>query len=111
MPNYLIILITILVCIAIVACIYLIITFRKMHIVTKKLDYLVEDLTYKSEQLTSVVDSMVKIGDFVDVIESTLKKRTQEQIKQTTGSKESIYKVATELKEIISKKNDKKGKK
>lgn len=107
MPNYLIILISVLVCVAIVVCIYLIITYRKIHIVAKKLDYLVEDITYKSEQLTSVVDSLVKIGEFIDVIDSILKKKTQEVIKQTSGSKESIYQVAKEIKEIISKKNTK----
>lgn len=103
MNNALIILTIVLVCIAIVLCVYLIITFRKLHIVTKKIDYLVEDLTYKSEQLTPVVDSIVKISDFIDIFDSVLKEKSQNLIKYASGNKESIYKVAKEVKEVVKR--------
>lgn len=101
MNTTLIVLVTILVCIAIVLCVYLIITFRKIHVVAKKIDYLVEDLTYKSEQLTPVVDSIVKISDFIEIIDSILKQKSQDWIKSTSGNKESIYKVAKQVKAAV----------
>ncbi|MBQ0045322.1 MAG: hypothetical protein KBS35_00315 [Mycoplasma sp.] len=109
MNTALIVLVTILVCVAIVLCVYLIITFRKIHIVAKKLDYLVEDLTYKSEQLTPVVDSIVKISNFIDILDSVLKQKSQDLIKQSSGNKESIYKVAKEVKDEIKKLRNRKA--
>lgn len=109
MNSALIVLVTILVCVAIILCVYLIITFRKIHIVAKKLDYLVEDLTYKSEQLTPVVDSIVKISNFIDILDSILKQKSQNLIKHISGNKESIYKVAKEVKDEIKKLRNRKA--
>lgn len=111
MNTSLMVLLIILVVIAIILCVYLIITFRKIHIVAKKLDYLVEDLTYKSEQLTPVVDSVVKIADLIDILDSVLKEKSQQIIKQTSGNKESIYQVAKEVKHEIKKIKEKKSNK
>lgn len=108
MDTALLILTIILVVIAIILCIYLIITVRKINIVSKKLDYLVEDLTYKSEQLTPVVDSIVKISNFIDVFDSVLKEKTQNLIKYSSGNKESIYKVAKEVKQAVKEFKSKK---
>lgn len=112
MNTALLILTIVLVCIAIVLCIYLIITFRRIHIVSKKLDYLVEDLTYKSEQLTPLTDSLIKISNFIDIFDSVLKEKSQNLIKHTSGNKESIYQVAKEVKEVVKKyRKQKPGKK
>lgn len=102
MPLYLKILIAILVCLAIILCVYMIISFRKMHIVSKKLDYLVEDITYKVEVLTPTIDSLTKLGKFIDIFDSILKDRTQNLIKYRSGNKESIYKVAQEVKKTYN---------
>ncbi|MCQ3908528.1 MAG: hypothetical protein MJ200_03095 [Mycoplasmoidaceae bacterium] len=103
MNTTLLVLVIILVVVAIILGIYLIITFRKIHIVAKKIDYLVEDLTYKSEQLTPVVDSIVKVSDFIDILDSVLKQKSQQIIKQSSGNQESIYQVAKEVKHEIKK--------
>ncbi|MCQ2956384.1 MAG: hypothetical protein MJ233_00475 [Mycoplasmoidaceae bacterium] len=108
MNTALLILTIILVVVAIILCVYLIITFRKIHIVSKKLDYLVEDLTYKSEQLTPVVDSIVKISNFIDIFDSVLKQKSQDLIKYASGNKESIYKVAKEVKQAVKQLKTKK---
>ncbi|XQP55842.1 MAG: hypothetical protein ACOQNY_00370 [Mycoplasmoidaceae bacterium] len=108
MNTTLVVLVTILVCIAIILGIYLIITFRKIHIVAKKVDYLVEDLTYKSEQLTPLLDSATKVSNFIDILDSVLKEKSQDLIKQTSGGKESIYKIAKEVKSEIKKIKNKK---
>lgn len=101
MPLYLEILIAVLVGLAIILCIYMIFSFRKMHIVAKKVDYLVEDITYKVEILTPTFDSLVKIGKFIDLFDSILKDRAQKIIKFKSGNKESIYKVSKQLKETF----------
>ena len=60
MNNALIILTIVLVCIAIVLCVYLIITFRKIHIVSKKMDYLVEEIIDMPRTLLSVTKYKIK---------------------------------------------------
>ncbi len=107
MPLYLEILIVILVCLAIVLCIYMIIAFRKVRIAAKKLDYLIEDITYKVEVLTPTVDSLAKLGKFIDIFDSILKDRTQKAIKYRSGNKESIYKVSQEIKKALKKTKNK----
>ncbi len=72
-----------------------------MHIVSRKLDYLVEDITYKIEILTPTIDSLTKLGKFIDVFDSILKDKTQNIIKYTSGNKESIYKVTEEVKKTV----------
>lgn len=104
MPTYLIILLTILICIAIVVAIYLLIAFRKIGIVAKKIDYLVEDLTYKSEMLTPVVESLNKISNYVDLFEGIIKQNTDSLIKFISHNKESAYKFANDLKDLIKDK-------
>lgn len=73
MPNWLIVLITILVVFAIIAFAYMILAFRKVIIVSKKLDYLVEDLTYKSEKMNDVVSTVTKISNYLDSAEYLVK--------------------------------------
>lgn len=101
MDLYLKILITILVCLAIIVCIYLIIAYRRTRIVAKKLDYLVEDLTYKIEVLSPTIDSIAKLGKFIDVFDAILKDKTQNLIKYTSKNEEDLYKVAKEVKQVL----------
>ncbi|MDE5617755.1 MAG: hypothetical protein K2I36_02855 [Ureaplasma sp.] len=44
-----------------------------MSIVSKKLDYLIEDLTYKSEKMNDVVSSIVKISNYINAAEDLVK--------------------------------------
>ncbi len=89
---------------AIFVCLYMIIAYRKISIVAKKIDYLVEDITYKSELITPLVDSMVKIGNYLDLFEGIFEQKSEQLIKYANNNKESIYKLSNELKEIIKEK-------
>lgn len=104
MPIWLQILIGILVCLAIIVCLYMIIAYRKVGIVSKKIDYLVEDLTYKSELLTPVIDSVVKIGSYIDLFEGIFQQKSESLLKYASNNKESIYKLGKQLKEVIKEK-------
>lgn len=77
MPSWLIGLIAAVCVIAIIAFLYMILAFRKITIVSKKIDYLVEDLTYKSEKLNTVVEAIVKLSSYVDVAETLIKKNSE----------------------------------
>jgi len=113
MKLYLEILIAILVCLAIIVCIYMIISYRRTRIAAKKLDHLIEDITYKVEVLSPTVDSLAKLGKFIDVFDNILKDKTKNLIKHTSENEETLYKVVKEVKDAIkdSKKQiDKKDK-
>lgn len=104
MPYYLVVGCTILVCVAILLSIYMIFAFRKFHIVCKKIDYLVEDLTYKVESLSPTVDSIVKISNLIDILNSVLHDKSRTIMKYVSGNQETINKAAEEIKSIVSKK-------
>lgn len=104
MPEYLVIGCTILVCIAILTSIYMIFAFRKFHIVCKKVDYLVEDLTYKIELLSPTVDSIVKVSNLIDILNSVLHEKSHTIMKYVSGNQEAIDKAAQEIKSIVAKK-------
>lgn len=78
MPNYLIILLTILVIVCIIGLVYVTFVFRKIGIVAKKLDYLIEDLTYKSEKLNPAIDAIVKVSSYLGILESLIKKDSKQ---------------------------------
>lgn len=99
MPTWLIVLIAILCVIAILAFAYFIWTLRRMSIVSKKLDYLVEDLTYKSEKMNDVVSSIVKISNYINAAEDLVK-----------NNADVISKVLLENSEKKSKNNSKQSK-
>lgn len=91
MPLYLEILIGILVCLAIVLAVVMIVAFVKFSKTTKKFDYLVEDITYKSEILSPTIDSLVKLGKLVDVFDEILREKTKKISKLSSDKKESLY--------------------
>lgn len=101
LPLWLIILIGILVSFAIIACIYKIFTYRRMSIVAKKADYLIEDLIYKSEYITPSIEAIVKLSSYVDLANDVLKKNSDALIKFVSKNKESNAKSIKRVKEVI----------
>ena len=73
MPIWLIVIITILCTVAIFAFIYMIIAFRRITIFAKKMDYLIEDVTYKSEKMNDVIDAIVKVSKYINIAETLVK--------------------------------------
>lgn len=73
MPVWLIVVIAILCFIAIIGFIYMILAFRRITIFAKKMDYLIEDITYKSEKMNDVVDAIVKVSKYINVAETLVK--------------------------------------
>lgn len=104
MPLYLEIIVAILACLGIIAIGYMIISFRKMGIVAKKLDYLVEDLTFKSELLTPFVDAVVRISKYLDLLEAVGQQKTESLVRYVSNNKESIYNITKDVKEMVKEK-------
>ncbi|GHU48981.1 hypothetical protein FACS1894218_7130 [Bacilli bacterium] len=75
---------------ALFAILYMIIAYRKIGIVARKLDYLVEDLTYKSEMLTPTVEALVKISNYVDLLESAITQNSSSLGKYLSNNKTDV---------------------
>ncbi|MDE6477504.1 MAG: hypothetical protein K2L48_05005 [Mycoplasmoidaceae bacterium] len=88
----------------IIALFYAIIAFRKIGIVSKKTDYLVEDVTYKSEMLMPTVEALTRLSKYSDLLEeyvSENSKFTYDFLKKHAGkleTKKSKSEVKTESK-------------
>ncbi|WPL36540.1 hypothetical protein [Malacoplasma iowae] len=101
-PLWLLILIGILVVISIIAGIYKIISYRKISIVSKKMDYLLEDLIYKSEFVTPTVEALVKLSSYVDLFEAVIKKNSDSLITYVSNNKEAVKKFQKKIKDVIA---------
>ena len=93
--------------VAILAFLYMILAFRKFRIVAKKIDYLVEDLTYKSEKLNNVVEAVVKLSSYVDVIETVVKKNSDSISKFIKNNSKNIRKYESTLDNALNDYRDK----
>lgn len=102
MEPWLIAIIAVFCCLGIVAFIYIIFAFRRISIVFKKIDYLVEDLTYKSEKLNNVVDVVIKLSGYVDVVEGIIK-RNSDVISKFIKNQKNIQIVESNLEDTIDK--------
>ena len=85
---------------AIIALFYLIAAFRRISIVMKKVDYLVEDVTYKSEMLNSTVETIAKVSNYVDAFEVVAQKNIKSLVKIIVRNKEDIYKISNRIKDL-----------
>jgi uncharacterized protein YoxC len=87
-----------------VVLLYSLTLLRRTNIVMKKVDYLVEDLTYKSESLSISVDAMSKISNYVLAADAFSKKGFSSLLKLFTQNKNFFYELIDKIKEDPSKK-------
>ena len=81
---------------------YLILASRRANIVLKKVDYLVEDLTFKSEMLNSSVELASKISDYLNGGDALLKGNFKSLIKLFFGNKNFFYEMINKLKFLFT---------
>lgn len=105
MESWLIAVIAVFCCIGIVAFLYIIFAFRRISIVFKKIDYLVEDLTYKSEKLNNVIDVVIKLSSYVDVVEGIIK-RNSDVVSKFIKNQKNIKLIDDNLDSTINKIED-----
>ena len=97
---------------SIVAIFYIIAASRRRAIFMKKADYLIEDITYKSEMLNPTVETISKISKYVDIFEVVSRNNMKSATKLVSRNKDDIYKVLNRIKKIIvgsEEDEDKKG--
>jgi predicted PurR-regulated permease PerM len=86
---------------ALFAVLYMIIAFRRIGVVAKKMDYLIEDLTYKVEMLTPTVEALVKLSNYVDLLESFVNQNSSSLMRYISNNRESAFKMVDKLKDVI----------
>ncbi len=94
-PTYLIVLIAVLIGIAIIACIYKIFAYRRISIAAKKIDYLVEDLIYKSEYIMPSIEAVSEFASYTnlaDLVFNRSKKDTGNNKLKEKPDKDEIHK-------------------
>lgn len=97
-----------------IALLYTIVAVRRRGIMIKKLDYLIEDITYKSEMLNSTVETVSKVANYIDIFEVVARKNMKSAAKVVARNKEDIYKILDRVKKMAmgpetNKPNSKKG--
>ncbi len=86
-------LLAVLIVFLIVAGFYIVMLLRKANIIAQKVDYLVEDLTYKAEALTPTVDIVNKVSNYAIAIDATANKSAIEFLKIIRNNRSSLIKL------------------
>ncbi|BDV02774.1 hypothetical protein [Candidatus Hepatoplasma crinochetorum] len=83
---------------------YLISILRRTNVVMKKVDYLMEDITYKSESLNVTVETLNKLSNYLLLFDSSSKTGIKSLIKLFSENRNYFYSFADKLRENIDKK-------
>lgn len=102
-PIWLLVLLGILVSLGIISIIYWMFTQRRIAIVAKKVDYLVEDLIYKSELLSSTVESIVKFSNLADSIEAVMNGNQTKLVEIISKNKKLIKSITDDMNSLFKK--------
>ncbi|MCR8612966.1 MAG: hypothetical protein NC236_00595 [Mycoplasma sp.] len=92
-------------CLGIIAVFYLISAFRRISITVKKIDYLVEDLTYKSELLNNVVEIFARLANYWDAFEIFAKRNVKSTIRFAARNKDVIYRLNKKVQDLVQTSN------
>ncbi|WP_033160107.1 hypothetical protein [Mycoplasmoides alvi] len=93
----------ILIILAIILVIYMIIAFRRMSISVKKIDYLIEDLSYKSEKISPSLDSLIKLLNYIELLDNLIKEDGIKLINNLIEDKKNLNLILIQLRDFISK--------
>lgn len=108
MPDSLIIIILIIGIIVLVllgiATLYLISTLRRRNIVLKKADYLIEDITYKSESLNVTVETINKLSNYALSLDTVSQNGLKSLLKFLSENRNYIYSIVERLRSDVENK-------
>lgn len=103
LSTALFIIVIVLAVLLVILSIYMIVAFRRIAITAKKLDYLIEDLSYKAEKSTHVIDSLVKLSHYIDTIDEFIKNDGVKVLTKTEQNKEEALKLLNQLRDFLVK--------
>ena len=89
-----------------IAAIYLIASLRRRNVVLKKIDYLVEDITYKSESLNVTVETINKISNYILSLDAVTQTGFKSAVKLISENKNYIYAIMKKLQTDVEKRKD-----
>ncbi|MCK5807269.1 MAG: hypothetical protein KAG91_02655 [Mycoplasmataceae bacterium] len=96
---------------SIIAMLYLIASSRRKVIFFKKADYLIEDITYKSEMLNPTVETIAKVSNYIDVFDTIARKNMKSAARVVSRNKDDIYKIINRIKKAAVGPEETKAKK
>ena len=106
------ILIAVICVLGIFALVYFIAVMRRMLIVSKKVDYLIEDFTYKAEMLNPAIETISRLSGYVDAFEIVTKRNISSTVKYLSKNRDVIYKMTDKIRDFANNmtKEKKRGK-
>lgn len=81
---------------------YGLVLVRQLAITSKKFDYLIEDITYKSEMLNATIETVVKVSNYVDAFEVVAKRNVKSGLRLLARNKDVFYRLRERLREFSS---------
>jgi len=101
MPEYLIILITILVSFGIVGILFGLYIFHRMHYLIRKTEFLIEDISFKINSLSPLIDTFLKLNTYINVIDKIIQSDDAWLKKVIDSNKPEIRKFKAEIKKHL----------
>ncbi len=98
--------------ILLIVALYAVASVRRKSIVLKKIDYLVEDITYKSESLNVTVETLNKISNYALSLDAVSKNGFKSTIKFISENRNYIYSILEKMRnDVEAREKSKKTKK
>ncbi|WP_391591507.1 hypothetical protein MCAV_04520 [[Mycoplasma] cavipharyngis] len=104
MPLWLQILIGILVVVSIITIIIIFSTMRRMSNVIKKIDYIVEDLTYKAESFSETVEAIKGFSKYINLFQSLIDDQNPQKSEYVKQNRKKIMALSKYLSKIAQEK-------
>ncbi len=87
-----------------IALLYLISSLRRRNVVLKKADYLIEDITYKSESLNVTVETVNKLSNYALTLDAASQNGLKTLIKFLSENRNYIYAIVEKLRDDVESK-------
>ena len=89
-----------------IASLYLIASLRRKNVVMKKVDYLVEDITYKSESLNVTVETLNKLSNYALTMDLVSQKGFKSMVKLVSENRNYIYTIIEKLRNDVDEREN-----
>ncbi len=85
----------------VVAALYAAAAMRRRNVVLKKVDYLVEDITYKSESLNVTVETLNKVSNYALSMDALSQNGLKATVKLISENRNYIYSILDKMREDV----------
>ncbi len=106
----LLIILIVLALVLIIVALYGVAAMRRRTVVLKKVDYLVEDLTYKSESLNVSVETLNKVSNYALSLDAVSQNSLKSAIKLISENRNYIYSILDKMRKDVEAREEREGK-